>query len=191
MLTIILKLKCLKNRREQARGQLAPNPIVVGVIRWLMPSSPPNQCSEFGCKLVPVKGSAFCEGHAPPVHVKKERLEWNKQYKVNAWDSIRMRQLSIMPLCQSCIVDGRVTQANHVDHLFPWRRVGLESFRNNIFQSLCSMCHGIKTGYERKGIFKHYLKGGTIDYKLTDYKGVIDGNENTAKANYQSHTEPG
>jgi len=106
--------------------------------------------------------------------VTQDRREFNRKYSDSAWDSIRTRQLSTQPLCQSCLVDSRVTQANHVDHVFPWRQLGNYAFRQNVFQSLCAECHGIKTGMERKGVFLHYLKGEVKEYCIHDYREIYE-----------------
>lgn len=139
-----------------------------------MPSLPPSQCVELGCKAKPNKGSSLCEAHAPSVMVTQDRREFNRKYSDSAWDSIRNRQLSTQPLCQSCLVEDRVTQANHVDHVFPWRQLGNYAFRQNVFQSLCAECHGIKTGMERKGVFLHYLQGEVKEYCIHDYREIYE-----------------
>ena len=72
------------------------------------------------------------------------------------------------PLCQSCALAGRVTQAQHVDHIVPWKRLGPWAFTIGPFQSLCGPCHSVKTGLESRGVFRHYTDYGPIDYSMTD-----------------------
>jgi hypothetical protein len=65
---------------------------------------------------------------------------------------------------------GKVVQANHVDHVFPWSRIGKQAFYNNLFQSLCHDCHSVKTNEEKQGIYTHYSTGKQYtpnDYQLT------------------------
>lgn len=137
-----------------------------------MPSIPKTQCAEYQCKAPSIKGSVYCVDHAPAQKTSEARQAFSAHYKTSAWLSIRKRQLSIQPLCQACLINGHVTQANHVDHVFPWSAVGEHAFRRNLFQSLCETHHGVKSGLEKKGIFRHYLD--TIkDYTTQDYSYVM------------------
>lgn len=153
-----------------------------------MPVTPPTKCSEFGCKNPCEKGKSLCVDHAPSILISKERHDFNKKYKISAWDSIRQRQLSTMPLCQACLINKQVNQASHVDHVFPWRQIGEFAFRKNVFQSLCPECHGVKSGLEKKGIFRHYLKDDVRDYSVHDYQKVLY--ENATATDNWIHSQP-
>ena len=134
-----------------------------------MPTFPSNRCGQYHCKASAAKGSRFCLSHGTI----KPTTRRHTMYRSAAWDSIRTRQLSISPLCQSCLLDSRVTQAFHVDHVFPWGQISPNAFLKNLFQSLCAECHGIKTGHERKGTFYHYAPEGLVQYTITDYNEAI------------------
>lgn len=134
-----------------------------------MPIMPKDQCNEFGCKLNSIPHSAFCEIHSTKVVETETRKDFNTFYKSAAWQSVRWRQLSIAPLCQACLVDGRVTAAKAVDHIFPWQKIGTFAFAKNKFQSLCMPCHSVKTGLEKKGIFRYYSPDGIKDLTVHDY----------------------
>ena len=133
-----------------------------------MPSIPKTQCAEYQCKAPSIKGSVYCVEHAPAKQTTIERKAFNKHYNNSAWLSIRNRQLSTQPLCQACLIDGQITSANHVDHVFPWSTIGEHAFRRNWFQSLCETHHGVKSGLEKKGVFRHYVEP-VKDYKTDDY----------------------
>lgn len=133
-----------------------------------MPSIPCDQCAQYQCKASSIRGSVYCIEHAPPQKTSIERKAFNAPYKSKAWESIRARQLSSEPLCAACKLEGRITQANHVDHVFPWAAIGGQAFTFNRFQSLCPECHGIKSGLEKKGVFRHYVNP-IKDYALQDY----------------------
>lgn len=140
-----------------------------------MPALPQTQCAQYQCKEPSVKGSVYCVNHAPAQKTTLERKAFNAQYQSSTWHTIRSRQLSIQPLCQACLSDGRITSANHVDHVFPWAAIGKHAFINNKFQSLCESHHGFKSGLEKKGIFRHY--GETVtDYGVNDYPYAVNGN---------------
>lgn len=101
-----------------------------------------------------------------------KRKEVNAQYNSALWQRLRVIQLSKQPLCQACIVRGKVTQATVVDHLFPWNQIGKEAFVANAFQSLCPECHSVKTGLEQQGIFRYYTDPPK-DYGLQDWRSVV------------------
>ena len=134
-----------------------------------MPSIPSSQCDQYQCKAHSIKGSRFCEAHTPSKTLSIDRQSFNAPYKTAAWEKIRARQLSTNPLCAACLIDGRITQANHVDHVFAWAAIGPAAFTRNIWQSLCPECHGIKSGLEKRGIYRHY-RDKAHDYALTDYQ---------------------
>ena len=133
-----------------------------------MPTIPRHQCDEYQCKAPSVKGSRYCEDHAQSKAPTIERRAFNAQYKTAAWESIRARQLSAYPLCAACMGNGRIVEASHVDHVFPWKCIGPHAFTRNLFQSLCPECHGVKSGLEKRGIFRHYT-AQAHDYTAQDY----------------------
>lgn len=137
-----------------------------------MPSIPKTQCAEYQCKGPSIKGSVYCVDHAPAAKTTEDRKTFNAHYNNKAWLSIRNRQLSTQPLCQACLLDSQVMSANHVDHVFPWSAIGEHAFRRNLFQSLCETHHGVKSGLEKKGIFRYYLDP-IKDYTSKDYAYVM------------------
>ena len=138
-----------------------------------MPSTPPTQCSRYHCKSLSIRGSAFCIEHSPPKTTTQDRHSFNAHYKTAAWAKQRAAQLSKQPLCQACLLNNQITQAEHIDHLFKWSAIGEYAFKANIFQSLCNSHHSFKSGLELKGIFRHYTVNGEKDYSLSDYHSVI------------------
>lgn len=142
-----------------------------------MPTAPHNsKCATLGCKNPRSKLSTHCLEHGgSDTYTSKqtdERVAFNNMYKTAFWRQLRIIQLTRQPLCQSCLTRGIVTQAEHVDHVFPWARIGRHAFRHNVFQSLCHECHSVKTGLEAKGIIHHYANGLHI-YRLEDYGYVM------------------
>lgn len=63
--------------------------------------------------------------------------KWRKESK--AW-------LQQNPLCAECERSGRITLATDVDHIIPHRGDMDLFWRRSNWQSLCSLCHKIKTG---------------------------------------------
>jgi len=141
-----------------------------------MPTMPPAQCAEYGCKAPSVKGSRFCIDHAP-VQTKPEgkRRAMDDEYHSALWQRLRTAQLTRDPLCACCTYEGRLTAAEIVDHVFPWKSYGPEAFRNNLFASLCVPCHSRKTNLERRGIYRHYTGHVFTDYVPSDYPAALRG----------------
>ena len=145
-----------------------------------MPSIPKyTKCASLGCKNTRSKLNTYCAEHGGKEWIDtKERKEFNSLYQTPFWKQKRITQLSAYPLCQSCLCVGKITQANHVDHVFAWKTIGREAFHHNLFQSLCLECHSHKTALEQRGIYRCYI-GEVKDYALQDYKFIIN---NTAPA---------
>lgn len=141
-----------------------------------MPTIPRSTvCETLQCKAPRVPGSVHCEAHGGKPRLSATRLESNRAYKSRQWESIRAAQLSRVPLCQACTLENRVTLAAHVDHVFPWRVIGGQSFALNLFQSLCPGHHSLKTASEARGQFIHYAPGGARTLTALDYMAAIRG----------------
>ena len=134
-----------------------------------------NKCEALRCADPRVEGSAYCEAHGGRKKLSIERRAHNAEYKSRAWAQIRAAQLSRAPLCERCKYEGRIVQAEHIDHVFPWAVIGGESFRLNIFSSLCAPCHSLKTSIERRGVFMRYTENGPIEYTSKDYRRIVLG----------------
>jgi len=132
-----------------------------------MPYAPLNkECKEYGCRNPKTTRSSFCLEHGGGM---TETGKANsKLYGQAAWQKIRARQLSRQPLCARCQHEGKVTAAEHVDHVFPHRRDPIK-FKVNLFQSLCAACHTLKGQDERQGIYNHYNAYGVTQYSDDDY----------------------
>ena len=132
-----------------------------------MPYAPlNNKCRELGCKNPKTHRSTFCAEHGGGITEKGK--ENSKLYSTAFWKQKRKEQLSRKPLCASCLLEGKVVQAEHIDHVFPHRQDS-NKFRYNLFQSLCASCHTNKTLEENKGTFLYYSPNGIITYTELDY----------------------
>lgn len=145
-----------------------------------MPTIPTyTKCSHLGCKEERSRLNSYCIAHGGLDSTNnKDKREKDKEYASPFWRQTRKTMLTKHPLCQSCLIVGRVTEAKHIDHLFAWKLIGREAFHNNIFQSLCSNCHSYKTGLENKGIFR-YFSSPIQDFRLSDYRSVVFANRET------------
>ena len=138
-----------------------------------MPTLPTNtKCSSLGCKNPRSRLNSYCVEHGGINTIDTEqRKAFTSMYQTNQWRTLRQAQLSKQPLCESCIKQGKVVQANHVDHLFAWNKIGKQAFYNNLFQSLCTNCHSHKSALEKQDIYIHYKTNKT--YTINDYQYVI------------------
>lgn len=127
-----------------------------------------NKCSQLGCTNIRSKLNTYCVEHGGKNTIDTdERKAFTSMYQTAQWKQLRQIQLSKQPLCESCMTKGKVSHANHVDHVFPWAKINKSAFYNNLFQSLCHECHSDKTVQERQGIFPHYATGK--QYTINDY----------------------
>lgn len=140
-----------------------------------MPTVPSaTKCGTLGCKNTKAKFSSLCTEHGGRDtydHKRYNNTDRRRQaadkYNTTQWRTLRQIQLSTHPICAGCKVDGIITSASHVDHIFPWQQVGEHAFTHNLYQSLCPSCHSNKTQLEQQGIFRAY---GDRDYIAQDYR---------------------
>jgi hypothetical protein len=138
-----------------------------------MPIAPMNKkCRELGCKSDKTWNSTFCNEHGGGLTTKMK--DNKKLYATKYWQKQRQIQLSRHPLCAACMVNGKIVQALHIDHVFPHRQ-NTDRFKINLFQSLCAPCHTLKTQDESNGVFNHYTADGIVKYIEDDYKRVVYG----------------
>lgn len=69
-------------------------------------------------------------------------------YNTKAWKVIRALVIAEEPLCRECYKHGRLTEANQVDHIIPISIFKGDPLDRNNLQSLCTKCHGAKSGKE-------------------------------------------
>jgi 5-methylcytosine-specific restriction protein A len=142
-----------------------------------MPTAPLNtKCRELGCKNEKTSRSTFCNDHGGAITEKGK--ENSKLYSTAFWKKQRIIQLSKKPLCAACLLEGKVVQALHIDHVFPHRQ-DQSKFRSNLFQSLCQPHHSLKTQDENEGKYLYYSDNGLITYTDADYGQVTDETESS------------
>ena len=145
-----------------------------------MPTVPTaTKCTTLGCKNHRSLYNSNCIEHGGRDEIdytgpkSKERRDSDGLYGQRHWRTFRQTQLSQQPLCAACMTEGRVIQAEHVDHVFPWKQIGKHAFYRNIYQSLCEEHHREKTWLERRGTCRRY-GNPIIDYVLTDYLRIVE-----------------
>lgn len=133
-------------------------------------------CLQPGCPQI-VEGT-YCEAHGP----ERERRKLPTQFVDygSGWRRIRQRHVSQQPLCVSCERAGRVTPAQEVDHIIPWRgnQTLLRAGWN--LQSLCRSCHHEKTRADEGWVELLYPQPG----KRTSPVTVVCGPPAVGKSTY-------
>lgn len=143
-----------------------------------MPTAPLNsKCRELGCQNPKTSRSTFCVEHGGGITEKGKAN--SKLYGQSYWRKQREVQLSKDPLCAACLIDGKVVQAEHIDHVFPHRQ-DASKFRLNLFQSLCAYHHTMKTQFENRGVYLYYAKHGVVTYNEADYSRLFKANKDRA-----------
>jgi 5-methylcytosine-specific restriction protein A len=94
-------------------------------------------------------------------------------HRTPEWRRLRLAKLQEQPLCEVCLMRGRVTPANTVDHIVSINAGGDAFPTLDGLMSMCVACHNSKT----RRTDQPYAKGDGIAYKGADASGMpIDPN---------------
>lgn len=114
-----------------------------------MPSKPLKPCSHPGCEVLTIQ--THCIKHES--QHKQERSNWSTQKTSTergyGWTWQKIRKLVMLRdggLCQSCLANGIIKEAQEVDHILPKAQGGTDEEHN--LQALCKPCHQDKTALE-------------------------------------------
>jgi 5-methylcytosine-specific restriction protein A len=112
-----------------------------------------KECKVTGCGRV-VQHDVYCEAHRGMVDEKRRKNRKAKQsddvdkiYKTQRWRRVRALQLKENPLCDKCRKEGKVKDAEMVDHIKPIRAGG-NAYNMDNLQSLCQAHHNKKTALD-------------------------------------------
>lgn len=88
--------------------------------------------------------------------------EW--PYSTAAWQRLRAAKLAESPLCEPCDRLGRLTPAQHVDHIRSIASGGDAFPTLDGLMAMCPACHSVKTAaVDRKGGSGIRFKGVGLD----------------------------
>ena len=116
-----------------------------------MPNRPLRTCSHPGCSEL--TNDVYCDKHKRQ-YDKLRGSSYERGYN-NHWRKYRILFLREHPLCEICLKEGKITQANVVDHIKPHKGNKDLFWDENNHQALCKECHDRKTATEDGG-FRHY-----------------------------------
>lgn len=112
-----------------------------------MPKKPKRPCSYPGCPQL--TDGRFCEEHAKQEAQRYEKYQRDPTVKKRygrSWKRIRDKFLAQHPLCEACLKEGRLTEAEEVHHVVPLSKGGSNASDN--LMSLCKSCHSKITAKE-------------------------------------------
>ncbi|MED4046699.1 HNH endonuclease signature motif containing protein [Priestia aryabhattai] len=67
---------------------------------------------------------------------------------------MRNAKRSINPLCEHCLLEGKLTPVDVIDHVRELKDDWSKRLDLSNLQSLCNRCHAIKSAKERQGRLK-------------------------------------
>ena len=109
---------------------------------------PLRPCMKLGCPELTEQ--TYCESHTPAERPKNDPpSSWNYDSR---WRKLRQMHIAKQPLCVRCERDGRVTPAQEVDHIVPWRGNTTLLRATWNLQSLCRSCHHKKTRSDERWV---------------------------------------
>ncbi|MDO9711988.1 HNH endonuclease [Paracraurococcus lichenis] len=94
--------------------------------------------------------------HAAPtlgrdaIHVQEANRTRQRTYD-RQWQKLRAAHLALHPLCEHCLLEGKLIEANEVDHIEPVKAAPHRRLDPTNLQSLCKPCHSRKTAAENAG----------------------------------------
>jgi len=122
-----------------------------------MPYAAHRYCGKAGCHNYAMPSSSYCVDHQQTTaheYDKARQGEFEHEFYLSpGWRAARARKLQKDPLCEDCLVEGRVTPATMVHHEKSVRDYPELALVESNFRSLCDPCHNKK----------HPEKGGTHD----------------------------
>lgn len=107
-----------------------------------MPRKPRHPCAYPGCPELVEAGERYCEAHRKETARQYEQYVRDRETKRRygrAWKRIRDRYISLHPLCEECLKEGRSTLATEVHHRIPLGDGGTNEEKN--LEAVCKACH--------------------------------------------------
>lgn len=140
-----------------------------------MPRRPRKPCRQAGCGALIEGGEHYCAKHTKARQDKdtEQRGTATERGYTSAWTKARGHYLRAHPLCAYCQREGRIVEAQVVDHIIPHRlKEAIDSGdtariarAKSLFwdsagnwQPLCKPCHDRKTATEDGGFGRRIVR---------------------------------
>ena len=119
-----------------------------------MPTKPKKPCAHPGCPALVDPAEKYCSQHKA-LHPQEIRSASARGYN-RRWQKVSKQYLTIHPLCENCLKNGKYTKATVVDHIKPHRGDPELFWDPKNWQALCKPCHDHKTGTEDSSVMYAY-----------------------------------
>lgn len=102
--------------------------------------------------------------------------KWSKYYQSGKWKTLRAKKYNDMPICEVCLKEGIVKQADEVHHLVPYGSGTTEQDKWRLlldYNNLCSCCsrhHDMFHDYLRTHDFATIDDIITLDDRYKEYE---------------------
>ena len=103
---------------------------------------------------------------------KRDKKVTEKFYGLAKWKKFRARYVKEFPLCQVCIVKGKIRRVNVVDHIREIKDGGGLVDMDNVI-SMCYSCHNTKTNESRANRTSNQLH--VVVKKYNNIKRISEG----------------
>ena len=108
----------------------------------IMPRKPKRPCAYPGCPEL--TDGLYCEEHKKQENKNYNRYRRNpeteKIYRSRTWRIVRRQYFESHPLCEDCLLEGKIIPAEEVHHIKPLSAGGKPYSFDNL-RSLCRSCH--------------------------------------------------
>ena len=118
---------------------------------------PRIQCSHPGCRTIIDKAKGTrCDKHAEYVAPPRKRYEHHYDanghfiYSTKRWKMLSKKLLTIFPFCAKCLLEGRHTPADIVDHIEEIIDTPERAYDAKNLECLCHTCHNRKTAQAKR-----------------------------------------
>ena len=119
----------------------------------MMPSEPSKYCNKSGCGNRVYWPETYCAEHKPKAdaeHKERRRRKIKNPLYGSRWaDASRVYRIN-NPWCAVCASKGIYELATLVDHIVPHRGKRALFWDVDNWQGLCTACHAVKSGAERR-----------------------------------------
>lgn len=131
-----------------------------------MPPRPLRPCKNLVCPKTTRSVSGYCEICEPDALLKKKIEErqkdqkrgtaaqrgydgrWRRERQEFLRATVLRQRLREYPCCETCLANGKITQATVVDHIIPHRGNYELMWDRENWAALCGSCHNVKTAKE-------------------------------------------
>lgn len=119
---------------------------------------PKRKCGKGSCRTYIDYNETYCDKHKKEVTVQyvktirrnSDNEQFTEFYNSKQWRSLSRQKRAENPVCEHCLLEGRIRAAVLVDHIIEIKDDWSLRLEWSNLQSLCHECHNRKTKLEEK-----------------------------------------